>query len=102
MSESRETRIAVLGLGIMGMAVARNLLAAGFSVSGWNRGAARAREFESAGGTCADTPAHAVGGADFVITLLSDGNAVEQVMAGEHGALRAIPRHAIWLQMSTI
>ncbi len=61
----------------------------------------RPQALESDGITVADTPADAANGADFVMTILIDGNAVEQTMV-DGGALNAMSNDAIWLQCSTV
>ena len=93
--------IAVLGTGIMGAPVARNLQRAGFTVRAWNRSLDKAQALASDGITVADTPADAAKGADFVMTVLIDGEAVEQTMV-DGGALTAMNKDAIWLQCSTV
>src|SRR3954451_6646862 len=86
---------AVLGTGTMGAPMARNLAKAGFEVRVWNRTAEKARAVE--GASAFDSAADAVAGADTVVTMLADGDRVEQAMADvELGA------DAIWLQMSTV
>jgi 3-hydroxyisobutyrate dehydrogenase len=87
-------RIAFIGTGIMGAPMARNLAAAGFEVHAWNRTREKAERIE--GVTVADSPADAAEGADFVITMLTDGNAVEAV------APDAVREGVTWLQMSTV
>jgi 3-hydroxyisobutyrate dehydrogenase len=96
------SRVALLGTGIMGMAMARNLRRAGLAVCAWNRNVARARPIVDAGGTVAETPAAAVAAADVVITMLSDGPAVETAMTGPEGALVAMRPGMLWIQMSTV
>jgi 3-hydroxyisobutyrate dehydrogenase len=94
--------VAILGTGIMGSGMARNLAGAGIETRAWNRTKARAETLAEAGVAVADTPAEAVGGADGVITMLVDGDAVREVMDGDDGALSAMATDAVWLQMSTI
>jgi len=93
--------IAVLGTGIMGAPIARNLHKAGFTVRAWNRSRDKATALESDGITVADTPADAVKDADFVLTILINGDAVEQTMV-DGGGLSAMRKEAIWLQCSTV
>ncbi len=97
----RET-IALLGTGIMGAAMGRNLLAAGFPVRAWNRTATRAAPLAEAGATVASSPAEAAGGAGIVLTMLADGPAVEAAMTGPHGALAGLGHGALWVQSSTV
>ncbi len=102
-------RVAVLGTGIMGAPIARNLAAAGHEVRAWNRSADKAQALaasvsgdEASGRGSGVEPAgdiaEAVRGADVVMTMLADATAVEAV-AGE--ALAAIDG-AVLVQLSTI
>jgi 3-hydroxyisobutyrate dehydrogenase len=90
-------RVAVLGTGAMGAPMARNLLAAGHDVAVWNRSRAKAEAIE--GVHPAGSPALAVEGAELVITMLSDGDAVERTIAN---ALPSLDRGTVWAQMSTV
>jgi 3-hydroxyisobutyrate dehydrogenase len=90
-------RIAVLGTGIMGAPMARNLLKAGFQVSVWNRTPEKARVLAAEGADLAETPADAVREAAFVITMLTDTAAVLAVM---RQAAESVPDGAVWLQTS--
>jgi 3-hydroxyisobutyrate dehydrogenase len=94
--------VAVLGTGIMGGPMAANLVSAGWDVRVWNRTREKAERLVDRGAHLADAPARAAAGADFVLTMLADGDAVEDVMSGEDGALGAIDDDAVWLQMSTV
>lgn len=90
-------RVAVLGTGIMGRAMAANLAAAGHDTIVWNRTRARAEGI--AGTTVADTPEGAVAGRDAVVTMLVDADTVLDVMTDD--VLRACG-DAVWCQMSTV
>ncbi|WP_079063044.1 NAD(P)-dependent oxidoreductase [Peterkaempfera griseoplana] len=92
------TAVAVLGTGIMGAAMARNLARAGFRVQVWNRTRAKAQPLAADGISVADTPAEAVHGADVVLTMLYDGHAALQAMGQAAPALRP---GAVWAQCST-
>ncbi|MFC9766523.1 NAD(P)-dependent oxidoreductase [Rhodococcus jostii] len=94
--------IAVLGTGTMGAPIARNLMRAGYRVRVWNRTTAKAAELAAEGAHLASSPAAASAGADVVITMLSDGAAVEEVMTGPAGALSTLSSDAVWIQMSTV
>lgn len=91
-------KVTVLGLGIMGSAMARRLVAAGLSTTVWNRSAGRAAAFEEVA-RVADGPDAAVAEADIVLTMLFDADAVRSVMTT---ALSAMRPGAIWLQCSTV
>jgi 3-hydroxyisobutyrate dehydrogenase len=92
----------VLGTGIMGAPIARNLARAGFEVRAWNRTREKAEALAADGARVAGSPAEAARGADFVITMLTDGAAVEAVMSGDEGALSSMSADAIWVQTSTV
>ncbi len=76
-------KIAFLGLGKMGMAVARSLLRSGHQLTVWNRSAEKAEALAGEGATAAKTPADAVRGAEIVFTMLSDDAAIRGVVFGE-------------------
>jgi 3-hydroxyisobutyrate dehydrogenase len=92
-------RVALLGTGIMGAPMARNLLKAGLDVTVWNRSTDKARSLSDDGAEVADKATDAVANADFVLTMLADGPAVESVMSEAASAVRD---GAVWLQMSTV
>jgi len=93
------TKVAFLGLGAMGAPMAARVLAAGHEVVVWNRTAARTEPLVALGATAAPTPAEAVAGAEFVVTMLSDPAAVSTVAESFAGALRT---DAVLIEMSTI
>src|SRR5882757_11137811 len=90
-------RVAVLGTGIMGAPMARNLLKAGFQVPVWNRTPDKAHVLATEGADQAETPADAVFEAAFVITMLTDTAAVLAVMGQ---AAASMLGDAVWLQTS--
>jgi 3-hydroxyisobutyrate dehydrogenase len=98
----RQLEVAVLGLGTMGTPMARNLLRAGLRVRVWNRSPAKALMLASEGAQVATSPQAAVTGANVVITMITDGAAVEAVMNGPAGALPAMRQGAVWIQMGTV
>lgn len=100
-SASGGPRVAVLGAGIMGAAMARNLLRAGLRVEVWNRTAEPAVQLADLGATAHASPGEAVAEADIVITMLPDAKAVRSVAIGR-GMLAAMRRGAVLAQMGTI
>ena len=97
---SENAAVAILGTGIMGAAMARNLLAAGMDVRVWNRTREKADPLARDGAAVAASPAEATEGAEFMVTMLSDTAAVEDAV-GE-GALLALGEGAVWIQTSTL
>jgi 3-hydroxyisobutyrate dehydrogenase len=86
----------------MGAGMAANLLRAGFSLSVYNRTAAKARALTDSGARLAGTPAAAVEGASIVISMLSDDAASRDVWLGKDGALEAVEKGAILIESSTV
>jgi 3-hydroxyisobutyrate dehydrogenase len=94
--------IAVLGAGgTMGLPMARNLAGAGFAVRAWNRSPEKAEVLAGDGATLCETAAEAAQGAQVIMTMLSDADAVLGVMDGA-GKATGSSHEAVWLQMSTI
>ncbi|WP_433889166.1 NAD(P)-dependent oxidoreductase [Streptomyces sp. CA-111067] len=96
---SETLTVAVLGTGIMGAGMARNLAAAGHDVRAWNRTIARAEPLAEHGVRVVADSAEAVRDADVVLTMLLDGPAVLDVMNAVAPALR---EGAVWAQCSTV
>ena len=95
-------KIAFLGLGAMGLPMARRLLAAGHEVTVWNRTRERAEALLPVGARVAATPAEAAGSAEAVLTMLFDDAAHESVVFGPYGVLEALQPGALHISMSTI
>lgn len=94
--------IGFVGLGIMGLPMAKHVLQAGYPLRVYNRTAAKAAPLAAAGATVCDTPAGAAAGADFVITMVSDTPDVVQVMQGTDGIFAGARPGAVVIDMSTI
>jgi 3-hydroxyisobutyrate dehydrogenase len=97
---AEDTKVAVLGTGIMGAAMARNLLAAGLEVRAWNRSREKAEPLAQDGAEVADDPKDAARGANFLLTMLADADVVEEAVGGD--VLDALAEDGVWLQMSTV
>jgi 3-hydroxyisobutyrate dehydrogenase len=95
-----DTTVAVLGTGIMGAAMARNLLSAGMEVRAWNRSREKAGPLEEEGAEVAENPKDAARGADYILTMLADADVVEEAVRGD--VLSALAEDGVWLQMSTV
>jgi len=95
-------RVAVIGLGNMGLPIARNLLRAGFPLTVHNRTKAKAEPLVAEGAAWAESPAAAGARARIVVTMVSDDSALDGVVSGEHGLLGALERDAIHVAMSTV
>ncbi len=99
MSSSDTPTVAVLGTGIMGAPIARNLAQNGFPVQVWNRTREKAEALTEGDTTVHDTPAQAVRGAQIILTMLADGDAVRETM---EQAADGFEPGAAWIQASTV
>ena len=90
--------VALLGLGTMGAGMATNLLKAGFSLSVYNRTAAKAKALTTSGARFAATPAEAAKGASIIISMLSDDAASRAVWLGNEGVLDAAEKDSILIE----
>ena len=92
-------RVCVLGTGLMGAGMARSLRRAGLDVTVWNRTRAKAEPLAADGIEVADSIGTAVAGADAVITMLYDADAV---LAVEDEVTTALSGQVVWLQSATV
>ena len=97
------TKIAFIGLGLMGQGMANNLLKCGHELTVWNRSSDKVQALVDAGAKTARSPAQAVQGAEVIITIVGDDAASQSVWLGEDGILSGdIPPHAIAIESTTI
>lgn len=94
-------KVTLIGTGLMGAPMARNLLAAGFDVTVWNRSRHRAEPLVADGAHLADDPAAAIRDAAFVITMLSDGFATGALL-DDPDVGKALNPGTVWLEMSSV
>ena len=99
MTENR-FHIAFLGVGLMGAPMVRNLLDAGYPMTLWNRTGSKCEPFADEA-TIADTPEDAVRDADIVITMLENGDVVDDVMVAQRG-IAALKAGAVYIDMSSV
>ena len=95
-------RIAVVGLGNMGAAIAGRLLDRGHEVTVWNRSPGKADEVAGKGATVAPTAAEAAAGAEVVLVVLTDDDAVADVVLGAGGVAAALAEGAVLADVSTV
>ena len=94
--------VGFIGLGAMGAAMAKNLIAAGHSVSVYNRSREKAAPLEKQGARVADSPADVARGAEVVFSMLADDRAVQEVVFGDTGLLKGLAKGAVHVSSSTI
>lgn len=93
-------RVGVIGLGKMGLPIARNLMERGFGVTGYRRHGSP--ELAAAGGTVARSSADVAATADVLLSIVPDAAAVREVICGEAGTLTTLRPGTIHIEMSTI
>jgi 3-hydroxyisobutyrate dehydrogenase-like beta-hydroxyacid dehydrogenase len=91
-----------LGLGIMGSAMAKNLLKAGFEVTVWNRSPEKCQELAALGAEVAARPADVTSSCAITIAMLADPAAARAVCFGEGGALEGLGDGRGYVDMSTV
>src|SRR2546422_3044178 len=96
------TRIGFIGVGTMGLPMAKNLVKKGFAVTAYDLNPEAVRAAAAAGMTAAASAAEAVAGMDLVITMLPSSPHVEAVYTGDGGVLAAARRGTLCEDMSTI
>ena len=94
--------VAILGLGTMGMGMAKNLLKAGFTVHAYNRTRAKAEPLAAEGAHLHETSGDAARAADVIVAMVSDDNASRDAWTGPHGALSSAKAGAVLIDSSTI
>jgi 3-hydroxyisobutyrate dehydrogenase-like beta-hydroxyacid dehydrogenase len=94
--------VGLVGVGLLGSAVASRLLEHGFVVAGYDTRPEQVTALASKGVRVAKSPADAAAGADAVITVLTTPAVVESVWLGAGGLLESAPKTAVLMQMSTI
>jgi 3-hydroxyisobutyrate dehydrogenase-like beta-hydroxyacid dehydrogenase len=97
-----QTKVGLIGLGLMGKPMGMNLLKAGFPLTVWNRTASRADELVAAGAKLAPSPRELAASCEFVISIVSDPAALEEVLWGHHGAMQGFQRGSIYVDSSTV
>jgi 3-hydroxyisobutyrate dehydrogenase len=102
MSEPNTPIVAFVGLGSMGLGMAKNLLRHGHKVVGVDPSAAAREAFSTAGGTVAATPAEAARTADAVVVAVVNAQQVESVLFGTDGAIGALRKGGLVMQCATV
>jgi 3-hydroxyisobutyrate dehydrogenase len=95
-------KIAVLGTGRMGSAMALRLIDQGHTLTVWNRSRDKAQAVIDAGAHWADTPAQAVQASDVILSVLTDAKAIASAYESAHGALSAPAAGKLFIDMSTV
>lgn len=94
--------VAVIGLGSMGLGMARSLIRAGLSVRGFDISSAALTSLEASGGTSAASPADAVTGADVAIIVVVNAAQTETVLFGDNGVISAMKPGGVVVACATV
>jgi len=94
--------IGLAGLGAMGSAIAARLLEVGHQVTVWNRNADKTKPLADAGAKVAKSPAELASAVEAVITILTDGAAIDAVYDGANGLLSGDVKGKLFIEMSTV
>ncbi|MGE0038871.1 MAG: NAD(P)-dependent oxidoreductase [Xanthobacteraceae bacterium] len=94
--------IGFVGLGAMGAGIVPRLMAAGHTVTGFNRSRDKAQALIEKGMRFAETPRAAAADAELVFSIVTDATAVKSVALGEDGVISGLKPDAIYIDMSTI
>ena len=97
-----EKKIGFIGLGNMGMPMAKNLIDAGYHLQVYNRTMSKAEELDAASITICKTQAQAADGVKILISMLSEDEVLKETVNGENGILKTFPAGAVHISMSTI
>jgi 3-hydroxyisobutyrate dehydrogenase-like beta-hydroxyacid dehydrogenase len=95
-------KIGFIGLGLMGLPMAKNILANGFPLSVYNRTSAKTKELQKLGATVAKSPMELGETCDVVITCVTGPKDVREVLLGKNGVALADRQELIVVDMSTI
>lgn len=101
-STCSSSRVAFLGLGLMGSGMARRLLTAQFPLAVYNRNPAKAAPFAQDGARSAGTPGDAAATAQVIISMVADDEAARGVWLGPNGALNAVIAGTVCIECSTV
>jgi 3-hydroxyisobutyrate dehydrogenase-like beta-hydroxyacid dehydrogenase len=85
-----EKNIGFVGLGNMGINMAKNLIGAGYHLKVHNRTISKANELDHASITLCKTPADAADGVQAIITMLSEDETLKETVLGEHGIIKKL------------
>lgn len=98
---SAKPRVGCIGAGVLGAAIMQRLIDTGFAPVVWNRDPAKLAPLVKAGAVQAANPGELTRASAMVITCVSDGNALEAVVFGDHGVASAATADKILVDMST-
>ncbi len=97
-----ETRVGFIGLGNMGLPMAQNIMKAGFPIIVFNRTAEKARPLLTQGATRANSPLELAEHCDVLVSMISNDDALNEIVNGTSGILKASKKPSLHISMSTV
>ncbi len=97
-----DKKIGFIGLGSMGINMAKNLISSGYHLQIYNRTISKADGLEQSSITKCKTPAEAANGVKIIVTMLSDDEVLRETVLGENGLLKNLSRNSLHISMSTV
>ena len=94
--------VGLIGLGLMGKPMGRNLLKAGFPLTVWNRTQSRADDLVKEGARWGESPSKTAAASDVLITIVSDPPALESVLWGANGVFEGLRKGSVLIDSSTV
>ena len=96
------TQVGFVGLGTMGSGIARRLIDAGYTVTGWNRTRSKAEPLLASGMRWGSSPREVAEATDVVMTMVTNTEALHAVTGGDDGILAGLAAGKIYVDMSTV
>ena len=97
-----KTRVSLIGLGLMGTPMSKNLIKEGHDVTVWNRTASRMDDVVAVGATASTSAREAAARSEITITIVPDSADVEEVILGKDGVIEGAAPGSVVIDMSTI
>jgi 2-hydroxy-3-oxopropionate reductase len=97
-----QTKVGLIGLGLMGKPIGMNLLKAGFPLTVWNRTRSRGDELVAAGAKFAQSPRELAANSELMLSIVSDPPALEEILWGQNGAMQGLQRGSMYIDSSTV
>jgi 3-hydroxyisobutyrate dehydrogenase-like beta-hydroxyacid dehydrogenase len=101
-ANTMEKKIGFIGLGNMGINMAKNLISEGYHLQVYNRTLSKADELDASRITKCSTPADAAVGVSIVVSMLSEDEVLRESVTGDNGILKTLQPNAVHISMSTI
>jgi len=95
-------KVGFIGLGTMGQPMAGRIMGAGFPLTVWNRTAGKTKDLAAKGARVAGSPKEVAAQSEIIVSMISDGPALEAITFGDSGVLAGITSGSVFIDMSTV